>query len=254
MRTQSKMMMAAGTALLCAAPAFAGQSYNFSSDTEAGQFVSFDWDGGDQGTLQGAMEYAANRNGNFADMETRRNQVNLFLVDFTTANTNRYDGAGLTLFVMFGNDNAADGPFVASADMSPSITEGADDGDYSGNPRIFALGAGVTIDDDGPVSVDVDVDGTTTPVGFAITNIGDVSGFGETGRVNLQLTLAQAIRGARLIGAELGTVWQAVDDDGSDNVFTDGVVLFTVIPAPPAALFGLAGLGGLTLVSRRRRK
>ncbi|MGI9015177.1 MAG: hypothetical protein ACR2GY_13150 [Phycisphaerales bacterium] len=230
----------------------AGQVYGFSSDTGAGSFTSFDWDGGDQGTLAGAMSYAMARNGNFSAWDTRANQVNMFMVDFNTDLSGRYSGAGLTLFVIWGNDNPVSGPFAASVDMSPRISEGADNGTYGGGPNIFALGTGVTIDDDGPLTVDINVNEDTTPVGFAITNISDVAGFGERGRVNISFTLVQAIRAARLLGAEQGKVWQAVDDDGNDNIFTDGLVLF-VIPAPPAAMLGIAGLGGLALTSRRRK-
>lgn len=237
--------------LACASLAMhanAGTAAKFSSDTSVGTVVSFDWDGGDQGNLLGAMQYAANRNGNFAGVDTRRNQVNMFLVDFTTDTSGRYSGAGLTLFVMWGNDNAPSGPFVADVDVSPPITEAADNGTFDGMPHIFALGTGVTIDDSGPVTVDIDVDNNQTPVGYAITNLFDF----PTSVLNTQFTLAQAIRKVRLLGPG-GKVWQGVDDDGDGTIFTDGIVL-SVIPAPAALGWGLAGLAGLGLAGSRRRR
>ena len=242
-------------ALACTAAATtvsAGQAVTFSSDTGNGSFASRDWNGGNLGgDLSDVMDYVANYQGDFAGFDTRRNQVNMFVVDFSSSNTT-YTNAGLTLFVMWGNINQADGGFVGDVDVSPPVTL-EDDGTYNaGTSNIYALGAGVSIDDDGPVSVDVDVDGNSTPVGFAITNINSLSGFGETGLVNLQFTLAQAIRRVRLMGGGDDAVWIGVDDDGTGEIFTDGIVL-SVIPAPQAALWGLAGLGGLA-VARRRRK
>ena len=253
MKSRFNTSTLAAVALVCtfaATEALAGDAYRYSSDTGEGVFISHDWTGGDMENLEAAMQYAMNRGGSFNGMDTRRNQVNMFMVDFTTDPNSNLFGAGLTLFVVWGNDNEADGDFVGTVDLSPSITEGEDNGTYSGS-HIFALGDSVTIDDDGPLTVDIDVSSADTPIGFAVTNINGVEGQGERGMVNLQFTLAQAIRKARLMGAAAGTVWQGMDDDGSDNIFTDGIVL-SVVPGPPAAMLGLLGLGGLA-ISRRRR-
>lgn len=249
-----KKIVIGAAALACvtaATAAHAGRAGSFSSDTSAGGWVSYDWNGGNQGgTLQSVMQFAANYQGDFAGMDSRRNQVNLFLVDFAGSG-GAFENAGLTLFVMWGNSNGVDGSFLADVDLSPPMTERSDGDFVAGQANIYALGAGVNIDTDGPVSVDVDVQNNETPVGFAISNIDQASGFGQQGIINMSFTLADAIRGMRLITGSNSKVWQGVDDDGDGSIFTDGLVL-SVIPAPPAALWGVAGLAGVTVLGRRR--
>ena len=246
---KKSILTAVALTALTPAIAHAGASYSYSSDTGSGVFQSFDYDGGDRGTLEGVMNYAAQWQGSFLGMQTRRNQVNLFVVDFSTDTSGRYTDAGLTLFAMWGNSKDANGLFSGNVDLSPIADEANDDGSYSGT-NIYGLGSGVDIDDDGVLSVDIDVQEVNTPVGFAVTNINGLSGFGQTGLVNMQLTLADAIRKVRLIGAG-NEIWQGIDDDGNGTIFTDGLTL-SVVPAPSAAIFGLAGLGALGC-SRRRK-
>jgi MYXO-CTERM domain-containing protein len=258
MNVRRLISTAAAIALAAAAtPAFAGELYAFSSDAglntpAQGMVRAFDWDGGDAdpwgdaGTLEAAMNYAANKQGNFAKSSGgrfKKNSVNVFIVDFTGNST--YGEAGVTVFVMWGNANQPDGPFSGEVDVSPRVEEGTDGDFTAGVAEIFALGDGVEIQG-GNLTIDVDVNGESTPVGYAITNFRDYPGQ----RINQQFTLAGAIRRLRLLGADQGKVWEGPDDDGSGEIFTDGLVL--IVPAPPAAAWGLAGLAGLALVSRRR--
>lgn len=243
--------------VVAATPAQAGELYAFSSDAglntpAEGMVRAFDWDGGDgggfgtAGTLEAAMNYAAGKNGNFSKGnggKFKRNSVNVFIVDFTGNAT--YGDAGVTVFVMWGNASQPGGDFVGEVDVSPRVEEGNDGNFSAGVAEIFALGDGVSIDN-GNLTIDVDVNGNATPVGYAITNFRDYPGQ----RINQQFTLSGAIRRLRLLGANQGKVWEGPDDDGDGTIFTDGLVL--IVPAPPAAAWGLAGLAGLALVSRRR--
>jgi hypothetical protein len=245
---------AAAACMLGAPTAIAGQVIGFSSDTGAGGVTSFDWDGGDAGgfgtagTLRAAMNYAATKSGgtNFDGAGFKASKVNMFLVDFSTDASGTYGDAGLTLFVMWGTHKDPGGDFTGEVDISPLIDQG-DDGSYtSGLSEIYALGPGVTIEVGG-ITVDVDVNSESTPIGYAITNVMDY----PSGIVNEQFTLAGAIDALALFGFGEGKVWEGADDDGSGEIFTDGIVL-TVIPAPPAVLWGLAGLGGVAFAARRR--
>jgi len=258
MNVRRLISTAAAVALAAAAtPAFAGELYAFSSDAglntpAQGMVRAFDWDGGDgsgfgdEGTLEAAMNYAAGKNGNFSKPNGgafKRKSVNVFIVDFTGNAT--YGDAGVTVFVMWGNANQPGGDFQGEVDVSPQVDEGTDGNFSAGVAEIFALGDGVEIQG-GNLTIDVDVNGNSTPVGYAITNFRDYPGL----RINQQFTLAGAIRRLRLLGANQGLVWEGPDDDGDGTIFTDGLVL--IVPAPPAAAWGLAGLAGLALVSRRR--
>lgn len=255
--TSLKMIVVGTAAAACmvgAHNASAGQVVGFSSDTGAGGVTSFDWDGGDAGgfgtagTLRAAMNYAADKGGgtNFDGAGFKATKVNMFLVDFSTDGSGTYSDAGLTLFVMWGNHKDPGGDFIAEVDISPLIDQGDDGSFTSGVSEIFALGPGVTIEVGG-ITVDVDVNSESTPIGYAITNITDY----PSGIVNEQFTLAGAIKAMAMYGFGQGKVWDGVDDDGDGQIFTDGIVL-TVIPAPPAALWGLAGLGGIAFAARRR--
>ena len=248
---------AAVTLVAVAAPAYSGELYAFSSDAglntpAQGMVRAFDWDGGDAGgfgdagTLEAAMNYAANKVGNFSKGnggKFKRNSVNVFIVDFTGDAT--YNDAGVTVFVMWGNASQPGGSFSGEVDVSPRVDEGNDGSFSAGVAEVFALGDGVEIQG-GNLTIDVDVNGDETPVGYAITNFRDYPGQ----RINQQFTLSGAIRRLRLLGQGQGKVWEGPDDDGDGTIFTDGLVL--IVPAPPAAAWGLAGLAGLALVSRRR--
>jgi hypothetical protein len=232
--------------------ALAGPALKFSSDTGAGSVISFDWDGGDAGgfgaagTLQAAMNYAATKGGgtNFDNAGFKAHQVNMFLVDFSADAD--FGDAGVTLFVMWGNTKDPGGSFAGEVDVSPLIDEGSDGSFTAGLSEIFALGAGVDVEVGG-VSVDVDVENDETPIGYAITNVLDYPG----GIVNESFTLAGVIAKLRLLGFGQGKVWQGTDTDGDEEIFTDSISL-SIIPAPPAAIWGLAGLAGVAIAGRRR--
>lgn len=259
MNVRKLISATAAIAIVAAAtPAYAGGTFAWSADDEhgtgsSGMVRAYDWDGGDgggfgdEGTLEAAMNYAANEEGNFSGSPFKARCISIFIVDFTGNET--YGDAGLTVFVMWGNGQDPGGDFVAEVDVSRRVEEG-NDGDFSaGVAEIFALGDGVEIDS-GNLTVDVDVNNNDTPVGYAITNFRDFPGL----RINQQFTTAGSIKRFKLIGEGNdeagGVVYKAIDDDRSDDIFTDGIVL--IVPAPPAAAWGLAGLAGLALVSRRR--
>jgi hypothetical protein len=210
----------------------------------SGSVSHWDWNNGGASTFGEVMNSAANKAGIFGGAAFKKNKISIFIVDFTNASGELAD-AGITVFVMWGNGTDPDGDFQASVDVSRRVDEG-DDGDFTpGVSEIFALGDGVEFSHR-TLTVDVDVNNNETPVGFAISNFMDF----PNRRINQQFTTSGSIRRFRLVDPD-GIEYTAIDDDRNDDVFTDGIVL-QIIPAPPAAAWGLAGLAGLALVSRRR--
>lgn len=219
----------------------------FADDEFGGGFSGgvshWDWTDGSASTLEDIMNTASNKEDIFGGAAFKKNKISIFIVDFT--NDSEMSDAGITVFVMWGNGTDPDGDFAASVDVSRRVDEGEDGNFTPGVSEIFAIGDGVAFSHR-TLTVDVDVNNNTTPVGFAITNFMEF----PNRRINQQFTTSGSIRRFRLVDPD-GIEYTAIDDDRNDDVFTDGIVL-QIIPAPPAAAWGLAGLAGLALVSRRR--
>ena len=229
----------------------------YDADTASGTFNAFLWDGGNgggggggqlnfggQSTLYDAMIYAATEVGSFVGAGFRHDAVNMYVIDFRGDSI--FGDAGLTAFVMWGNGTAV-GDFAGTVSASPIVPEGIDGTFTAGMSEVYELGTGVEVNSDGPLTIDIDVDDTITPIGYAITNL-DV--FPDM-LLNQQFTLAESIRSLGIHAPDTGLFFDGVDDDtNGPQIFTDGVVI-GVIPAPGAAVALVAGLG---LLGRKRRR
>lgn len=206
---------------------------------------------GNQETLLRLMQNEAGNgtggSGVFADAGFQSNMVNIFLADLSGADSG-LSNAGTTLFVMWGNGVDPGGVFSANVTFNNNYSEGTDGHFTEGISQIFALGDGVNIINNtisfssaGDGGIGGTVHGNTTPLGFAITNLQNMS----EGEILLIFdSLAGSIQDVGLF-----------DYGNSDPTMLYGdlniPLPLVVVPLPPPLGLAIAGLFGVILMRRR---
>jgi len=205
---------------------------------------------GNQATLLGLMQNEAGNGtggaGVFADAGFQTNLVNIFLADLSGADSG-LSNAGITLFVMWGNGEDPGGVFSAIVSFNNNYSEGTDGHFTEGIAEIFALGEGVeiinntiSIGSTGGDGIGGTVHGTTTPLGFAITNLQNMSE-------------GELIMIFEMIGGSIQDV--GLFDYGNDvpNMLYGDLHIplpLVVVPLPPPLGLAIAGLFGVVLLRR----
>ena len=222
-----------------------------SNHVQASDMNPFSYSGGQDtllGLMQNEMGNGSGGSGVFAGAGFGSNMVNIFLVDLS-GSSGALSGAGITLFVMWGNGENPGADYSASVSFSDIFNDPLSDTPTEGVGEVFALGEGVSITNgtvtlgtaggDGPGG---EIDPSDiTPRGFAITNLQSMS---QAEIVVAFLSLQGSIQDVGLFN---------YGNDTPEMLYGDLELPLPImmVPLPPPLGLALAGLIGVVILRRR---